>query len=187
MIDPTLPEPQTPEVTPRVLRQFAGLCLLILGGLFVAGVVRHGGWPRTSGVVAGAIALLVGLPGLLRPDWIRPIFAAAMALTRPIGHVVGFAVLAIVFYGLITPLGLGFRWIGRDALALRKRSTVSYWVPRPPPTDVRRYLRQYQVSATTSRERPLETGASVPTSGAGPEHTSTESLIQRTRHDRSTR
>ena len=39
-----------------------------------------------------------------------------MALTKPIGHVVGLVLLAVVYYGVMTPLALAFRLAGRDGL-----------------------------------------------------------------------
>lgn len=174
MIPPEVVETPIPQSTPRELRQFAGLCVLVFGGLCVTSAVRHEGWPSLGGAVAGGIALLVGVPGLIRPGWVRPVFLAAMTLTRPIGHVVGFVVLAIIYYGLLTPLGLAFRLRGRDLLRLRRRPQASYWVPRGQPVDVRRYLRQFQVSSPApdpSRARPAEIvhsrvrSVEVPTTG----------------------
>lgn len=156
MIHPDFLEPRPPRATSRELRQFAGLCVLIFGGLFVMSVVRHGGWPSRSGGIAGAVALLVGLPGLVRPEWVRPVYLTAITLTRPIGHFIGTVVLAAVYFGIITPLGVAFRLIGRDALSLRRRQQTSYWLPRNQSDDVRLYLRQFQPS--TAERKVVATG-----------------------------
>ena len=51
--------------------------------------------------------------------------------------------LAVLFYGLFTPVALLFRLIGRDALSLRRRAgTASYWKPKPAAPAVRSYFRQ---------------------------------------------
>ncbi len=65
-------------------------------------------------------------------------------LAFPIGWVISHVILALVFYGLFTPLALVFRLIGRDALVLRRSpSARGYWQPRPQVTDPRRYLKQF--------------------------------------------
>jgi hypothetical protein len=62
----------------------------------------------------------------------------------PLGWLVSQLVLAILFYGVFTPLALVFRLIGRDALALKKPSgEATFWRPKPTPSDPRRYFRQY--------------------------------------------
>lgn len=144
MMVPEVVDESPPLVTPRLLRQFAALWVLVFGSMFLANVVRHEGRPSPGGWAAGAVAVLVGLPGLVRPSWIRPVYGAATAATRPIGHVIGIALLAVVYYGLITPLAVGFRLLGRDPLALRRRDASTYWIPRGQPDDVRLYLRQFQ-------------------------------------------
>jgi hypothetical protein len=52
--------------------------------------------------------------------------------------------LAGVFYGLLTPLGLLFRLLGRDALDRSWRSDHdSYWQEKSAAENSRRYLQQY--------------------------------------------
>jgi hypothetical protein len=42
-------------------------------------------------------------------------------------------VLTVIFYGMITPVGLLIRFVGMDLLAIRKRSeAASYWTPVRP-------------------------------------------------------
>ncbi len=178
MIDPRTPDEATPELTPRLLREFAGLCLLCFGVLFALSAYRHSGHPNTTGWIVGAVALAIGIPGLIHPAVVRPIYLVAHAVTRPIGQFVGLGLLAFVYYGLITPLALVFRVLGRDSLGLRRRDTRSYWVPRRDPGDVRRYLRQFQQQsgvpnvATPSRTIPSKPGTAVPdpTPASGARH-----------------
>jgi hypothetical protein len=67
-----------------------------------------------------------------------------MVLAFPIGWTVSRLVLAAVFYGLFTPIGLVFRLMGRDPLARRPpHDVVSYWTEKPDRADVRRYFRQF--------------------------------------------
>jgi hypothetical protein len=52
--------------------------------------------------------------------------------------------LALMFYGIITPIALFFRITGRDALSRRPApSRASFWNPKRTPADMRSYFRQY--------------------------------------------
>ncbi|APW64247.1 SxtJ family membrane protein [Paludisphaera borealis] len=128
--------------TAKTLRQFAGLWLIFFGGLGLWEALGRG--HSNLGAGLGAVAVVGGLLGLLRPDFLRPIYVAWMVLAFPIGWTVSLVMLAIMYYGLFTPIGLVFRLIGRDALQRTRRPGIeSYWVPKPTPTDPRRYFKQF--------------------------------------------
>ena len=126
----------------RVLRQFAALILVMFGGLAVWwGVVRDQVGLAT---VFGIVATVVGPLGLIAPQAVRPIFVAWMVIAFPIGWTVSRVLLAVVFYGLFTPLGLLFRLIGRDRLQrVRRHDRDTYWRSKTQPTEIRHYLRQF--------------------------------------------
>ena len=127
---------------PRMLRQFAGLWIVFFGGLALwLGFVRQ---QPTAAFVVGALAVGVGLLGLVRPAAVRPIFVAWMALAFPIGWVVSRLMLGLVYYGLFTPLALIFRLIGRDELRLKRPAgQESHWQPKTIPADPARRFRPY--------------------------------------------
>ena len=141
MIDPHIDDHAPVSTSTSTLRQFAGLCLLIFGGLAVWEYVGRD-HQRLALLFAGLAAVL-GCGGLAWPRGIRPVFMTAMALTMPIGMVVSRVLLGVLFFGLFTPVGLFFKLIGRDALARRYApEQASYWEPKPGATDIRSYLRQ---------------------------------------------
>jgi hypothetical protein len=139
MIDPALRE-DGPAISSRMLRQFAGLWLTVFGGLALWNLYI-GGSLRTISIL-GFVALSVGLTGLIRPSAIRIVFAVAMAVTKPIGLVISYAILATLYYVVFTPIALVFRIVGRDALERRQGQRPTHWVERVQPTDPRRYLHQ---------------------------------------------
>ena len=126
----------------KTLRQFAGLWLVFFGGMALWQALVRG---RPSlGLSIGALALVVGLAGLTRPEWVRLIYIGWMVLAFPIGWTASQVMLAIMFFGLFTPIGLVFRLIGRDALHRARRPGVeSYWIPKPAPADVKNYIKQF--------------------------------------------
>ena len=139
MIDPTLPE-QTPLLSNRLLRQFAGLWLLFCGLLTWLEYTRD---RLITALVFAGVGLAFGPLGLVRPQAIRPLYVFLITITRPIGWVVSHLLLAVLYYGVVTPFGLVFRLAGRDVLGRRRQpGQDSYWTPKPIPTDVRSYFRQ---------------------------------------------
>jgi hypothetical protein len=126
----------------RTLRQFAGLWLLFFCGLALwQGLVREN---TTAACLYGGLATVVGLAGMAHPPLIRPVFVACTIVTFPLGWVVSRLVLALVFYGLFTPLGVIFRLAGRDPLQLRYREgNETCWTPKPQAESVQSYFRQF--------------------------------------------
>jgi hypothetical protein len=126
----------------QTVRQFAGFWIVFFGGIAVyQGYFRE---RTTLALTLGLAAAVVGLIGLAAPRLIRPIYVAWMIAAFPIGWVVSHLILAILFYGLFTPISLFFRLIGRDALQRRPRPELkSYYVAKTTPTDPGAYLRQY--------------------------------------------
>jgi hypothetical protein len=126
----------------KVLRQFAGLWLLFFGGLALWELL----WrerPGSAGILA-LVAVVIGPLGLVRPQWIRVIYVGWMIAAFPIGWTVSQFILLIMFFGLFTPIGVTFRLLGRDALHRARRPRLeTYWEPKPVPTDLRRYFKQF--------------------------------------------
>ena len=117
---------------------FMEIILLLLGAL-VLGIVAQ---RLKQSPILGY--LLAGILAGVRPAANRPLYVLLVVLTFPIGWVVSHVVFAAVFLGIITPVGLVFRVIGRDVLERRFDAEArSYWRPRPRRTDVRRYFRQF--------------------------------------------
>jgi hypothetical protein len=151
MISPRFPDEVPTRVPERTLREFAALCLVVFLGLFALNWYRHQYAPNLAGWLAAAMAMLVGLPGLMRPNSIRPVYLLAMAMTKPIGHVVGLGLLAVVYYGVLTPVALAFRLSRRDGLGRFRPSAKTYWIDHMSTDDVRLYLRQYQPQVAPDR------------------------------------
>lgn len=126
----------------QTVRQFARLWIAFFGGIAVyQGCFRE---RTTVALTLGAVAAVVGLLGLVAPRVVRPIYVGWMVAAFPIGWVVSHLILALIFYGLFTPISLFFRLIGRDALQRGPRPDLdSYYLPKPTPADPALYLRQY--------------------------------------------
>jgi hypothetical protein len=141
MIDPLLPHDTPAAVSGKTLRQFAGLWILFFGGLACWQAFGREAW--IFAYVLAALGVSVGLMGLVRPGAIRPFFVGAMKVTHPIGRLVSFVLLTLLFYVVFTPVGLFFRLIRRDTLHLRRPSRGdTYFRPKLAPAGMQGYFRQ---------------------------------------------
>jgi protein-S-isoprenylcysteine O-methyltransferase Ste14 len=135
----------------RQLRGFGLICVVVF--------VALGAWVRlthtvfwldigpdtarrvTTGFWIAAAAC--GALGAVAPTMLRPLYLLLTVIGLPVGFVIAHVVMAIVFFGLFTPIGLVFRLIGRDALDRRiDRNASTYWVPRRA-ASARQYFRQF--------------------------------------------
>jgi hypothetical protein len=127
----------------RELRQFAGIWFPAFFAL-VGGMIWYfsGTLPTTIKVIWGVV-LVISVIGVLKPAWMRPLFIAWMGLAFPIGWTMLHLLLAVIFYVLMTPIGMVMRLFGRDAMERRfDRSAPTYWVAHNPGGDTARYFRQ---------------------------------------------
>ncbi|HVG02704.1 MAG TPA: SxtJ family membrane protein, partial [Nitrospira sp.] len=113
----------------KELRNFG----LIVGGLFALigawPLIRHGETLRVWALVLASF--LVPL-GLLMPAVLRPIFKVWMK----VGHVMGWVntriILGILYFGLITPMGMVMRLFGWDSMRRALLQDVeTYRIVRP--------------------------------------------------------
>lgn len=119
---------------------FAGAWFVMLGA---AGIVQRVHGRTLLSEVLTAMAIVMPLLAWLAPSAVRWTFLALSYATYPIGFVVSYVVLGVVFYGVFTPIGVVMRLCGRDPLARRfDRAATSYWQPRPEPPPAESYLRQ---------------------------------------------
>jgi ABC-type uncharacterized transport system permease subunit len=90
-------------------------------------------------------AVAVPVVGWLVPPFMRLVFVGMSYLAWPIGFVVSHVVLAVVYYLVLTPIGLLMRLVGYDPMTRRAGDAgSSRWVARS--TDnrgIERYFRQF--------------------------------------------
>jgi hypothetical protein len=129
--------------SPRELRQFAGLWFPAFWGVVGALVYRKADEPQIA-VAIWLAALLLAVAGLVRPRLIRPVWLGMILAVYPIGWVVSHLLLAVIYYAVVTPLGLILRWWGRDALGRKfDRTAETYWTEHRQAPDLERYFRQF--------------------------------------------
>ena len=133
------------------LRNFG---LIALVAFWIFGVLARGHYYPFKGLsdagstwtamVLFALAAYCGFFAFVFPLAIRPIYLFMTVVTYPIGFVMSYVVMAIMYYGVITPVGIIFKIIGRDAMHRKFDPTSeTYWIKRRPPDSVKRYFRQF--------------------------------------------
>jgi len=125
----------------KQLRQFAGIwfpafCALV--GWSIARKTGHWQEVEVGWIVAGVISIA----GLVSPPIIRPVFVGLILLTYPIGWVVSHVLLGLIFYGIVTPIGIILRVTGHDPLQINAPLGNSLWKSPTGKTDSASYLRQ---------------------------------------------
>ena len=99
---------------------------------------------RITGFVLWGVAVTSGLLAIVAPFALRPLYVGLSLLTFPIGFVMSFVVLGVIYYGIFAPMGIFFRVIGRDTMSRRFDTDLqSYWIRRTVVTDPKRYFRQF--------------------------------------------
>ncbi len=95
-------------------------------------------WPVVHGrpvrLWAIAAAALIAAIALIRPSLLHGPNVAWMRFGLLLSRIVNPVLMAVVFYGAITPMGWFRRALGKNSLPLRfEPSAGSYWIERRPP------------------------------------------------------
>lgn len=132
--------------TPAACRRFG---LTLLGGLPAAGLIwllllwlktDRWIWPVAGGFALAGVVL--GLSVLLVPGWARVFYVGWHVATRAIERMLTWLVLALVFWLVITPVGLVRR--RRNSVFYDGRGAAkSHWQELRPVKDPARYYRQF--------------------------------------------
>jgi Saxitoxin biosynthesis operon protein SxtJ len=133
---------QNHEPTPGELRVF-GILLAAFGGVLGGLVLHHtGSWPMAS--VIWSVALLFSTFYYAVPAARYMVYRTWMTAAYPMGWLISHSLLAVIYYLVITPIGLAMRLGGRDPLQRAPdRSATTYWTPATTDEDIGRYFQQF--------------------------------------------
>ncbi len=119
------------------------VCWLVALGVVGGLVLVHGG-PLWVAVVVWIAALALPVIGWALPAVLRIVYLGMAYAAFPIGLAVSHVILAVVYYLVLTPIGLVMRLLGHDPMRRRfDPQAESYWVERKPEENVSRYFRQF--------------------------------------------
>jgi hypothetical protein len=117
-------------------------CIAVV--LLLAGWFKTGLWKFQPPLVIGGTGLVIGLVLLALPGIARPFYLVWYGFACAIGLVVGNILLAVVFYILITGVGLAMRMAGKCSISKRlDKQVTTCWKDAKPVSDPQRYYRQF--------------------------------------------
>ena len=127
--------------SPQQLRWFGLLLLLFCVAVGALLGVRLASLELAAGL-AGLGLALAALYYAVRPLRL-PMYLAWMRVTRPLGVAFSVLLLGVIYFLVVTPIGLAARLFGRDALGRRfDPAAQSYWTRHSRSAEPGRYLRQ---------------------------------------------
>tara|TARA_B100002019_G_C21214198_1_gene571063 strand:- start:419 stop:802 length:384 start_codon:yes stop_codon:yes gene_type:complete len=105
------------------------------GILFFLLFVIVGLWPMIRGNQINIYFILLSLPflilGLLNSKILTPLNNAWIKFGEILGAIIAPIIMSIVYFIILTPIGLLVRLFGKDLLGLRfSKKTNSYWIKR---------------------------------------------------------
>jgi hypothetical protein len=122
MVDLKIKTPNNQE-----LRSFALTISVALGIVGALVLWRKG----PMGFIFIAIGAVILLAGLVWPKSLAPLFKVWMTLALVLGFIMSHIILALVYYLVLSPIGLFMKILGKDPLTLRfDPKADSYWVRR---------------------------------------------------------
>jgi len=104
--------------------------LIVAGVLLLLGAWNYYRGRMTAVVVLASIGGALLIMGLLLPALARRFHILWMQLAGILGYINSRILITVMFYGMMTPVGLVQRLFGRDVLNRRARGRESYWIPR---------------------------------------------------------
>lgn len=134
----------------KKLREFGVLAFFVFGGLAALTWVAKGPgvWLASLGSWVVPLLCAVAISSLafsvVFPSGNRPLYVGLMLVGYPVGIVISYTLLAVLFFGVIGPVSVGLR-IARRGHTLRTLDPRlgSYWSTRTGERSVESYFRQF--------------------------------------------
>jgi hypothetical protein len=117
------------ELTRRTIVSFAMIVSAAL--LVIAAFQWRRGAPQWVLVTLLSIAAALLLGAAIAPSLLRPVYRGWMRLGEVLGWVNTRIILTLIFFLVVTPIGLLMRLFGRSPIAVAKRND-SYWTDVEP-------------------------------------------------------
>ena len=120
------------------------LLLLVVFACVVAAITyNRTASPSLAAAIVG-VAVVVAVIGVLVPPLSRVLYVVWMGAAFPIGWTVSHLVMAVVYYLVVTPIGLTMRLLGHDPMQRKfDPQAKTYWREHRSTEEVSRYFRQF--------------------------------------------
>jgi len=120
-----------------------GVIWLVFFGMTGGIVLRNSGSFRVASLL-WSVAIAFPATGWIVPAFMRIVYLGMAYVAFPIGFVVSYLVLAVVYYIVLTPIGLVMRLFGYDPMSGQiDENAETYWCPREQDDSLNAYFRQF--------------------------------------------
>ena len=101
--------------------------------LLIISIYTHTLSITIAALLALVSAIIIGVLTIFKPGLLTPVNRSWMWIGTAIGNIVSPVVMAVLYFGLITPFALGGKLFGRDELLIcTKKIGTSKWQKRSP-------------------------------------------------------
>ena len=105
-----------------------GIIFFIVFAIIAFWPLKHGEDIRIWSILISIIFLILGL---LNSKFLTPLNAGWIKLGEIIGKIISPIVLGVIYFFIITPIGLFMKLIGKDLIGLKIQKNInSYWIKR---------------------------------------------------------
>lgn len=126
----------------RQLNVFGAIWLVFFGA--IGGAVFYKGGSMAVAAAICAMAAAVPAAGWAVPAFMRAVYLGMAYASLPIGLVVSYLILAMVYYVVLTPISLVMRLFGHDPMNGRfDPEAETYWSPCEGNDGIESYFRQF--------------------------------------------
>ena len=128
--------------SPSELKQFGILLVIFTAAVGSLSLWRTGSstWPIAILMGGGTLSLVFFAVPAAR----RSIYVGWMYAMFPIGWIVSHVLLAVIYFGVVTPVAIALRAFGHDALQRKfDRTSRSYWARTTPHGSPETYFKQF--------------------------------------------
>ena len=96
---------------------------IILLAIAITLFVKNNLFLKSLGIISFVFLIL----GIIAPIMLKPFYLIWMIFAMILGWIMTRVILSLIFYFIVTPIGIIARLLGEDFLALKKVSSNSYW------------------------------------------------------------
>jgi hypothetical protein len=122
------------------LRKFGAV--MCVAGVVIGGILLWKG-KKLAALWALGTGAFVGIASVITPAAAILIYWAWMGVAFVMGTIVSTVLMMVIFFGVITPVGILMRWLGRDTLLRRRPEQPTYWKDVEPTADKKAYERLF--------------------------------------------
>ena len=126
----------------RQLHVFGVIWLVFIG--VIGGIVLKNSGSVLLATVIWGLAVAVPVIGWTVPAFMRIVYIGMTYATFPIGFIVSYLIMVIVYYLVLTPIGLGMRLFRYDPMdRYFDENAETYWRPHEQNVKLDNYFRQF--------------------------------------------